>query len=222
MKPYFYKIQQLSTGKYYVGCQYGKYSDPEKFWVTYFTSCDSIRNGNKTDFIVISVKPRKDAKEYERKYLSKMYSMLGREAFENYFINRNLAPGILFTEEIRDKMSVGIKKSVEQRKSSGTYIPTMSGKTHTEDTKNKISKQKREYYSEGGEHPRGMSGKTHTEETKNKIGQSTKEHSGLRGKFGEEHPTGNTKWWNNGTIHKRCVECPGEEWVEGRIYKKRK
>ena len=29
--------------------------------------------------------------------------------------------------------------------------------------------------------------------------------------------TKNTKWWNNGTNHKRSSTCPGNEWVEGRI-----
>lgn len=31
--------------------------------------------------------------------------------------------------------------------------------------------------------------------------------------------TTGTKWWNNGVSHKRSIECPGEEWVIGRINK---
>lgn len=31
--------------------------------------------------------------------------------------------------------------------------------------------------------------------------------------------TTNTKWWNNGVKHKRSANCPGEDWIEGRINK---
>lgn len=31
--------------------------------------------------------------------------------------------------------------------------------------------------------------------------------------------TAGTRWWNNGTKHKRSTDCPGDGWVEGRINK---
>lgn len=97
----------------------------------------------------------------------------------------------------------------------------MYGKHHTEETRHRIKNKKIEYYSNGGEHPKGMLGKTHTDEVKQKIKESVTKNSAMRGKTGIDHPTGGTVWWNNGTEHKRSIECPGEGWVIGRIFKKR-
>lgn len=222
MKPYFYKIQELSSGRIYVGCQYGEFSDPSNFWVNYFTSCEYIKSQEKSNFVVLYIKQREDAREYEERYLRRVYKFLGAHKFEKMFINRNLAPGILFTEDIRNKMSEGIKKSIVNRKLSGKYIPSMLGKNHTDETRMKISELKHNYYSSGGEHPKGMLNKKHSVDTKSKIRDSVVENAAMRGKFGEDHPTGGTVWWNNGISHKRCSTCPGDGWVQGRIFKKRK
>ena len=87
MQPYFYKIQELSTGRFYVGCQYSESSNPANFWNSYFTSCDYIKNQDRNNFIVIQIKPRLDAKDYERKYLRRMYKTLGVQKFQEVFIN---------------------------------------------------------------------------------------------------------------------------------------
>lgn len=222
MQPYFYKIQELSTGRFYVGCQYSESSNPANFWNSYFTSCDYIKNQDRNNFIVIQIKPRLDAKDYERKYLRRMYKTLGVQKFQEVFINRNLAPGILFTEDVRNKMSAGIKESYKKRKLNGKYIPTFLGKKHSDTAKQKMSEYRLDYYAKGGEHAKGMSGKSHSEETRNKIRESVKQNSFMCGKFGDEHPTGNTKWYNNGVKHLRTNTHPGDGWLEGRIYKKRK
>ena len=99
MQPYFYKIQEISTGRYYVGCQYGRESNPGNLWKTYFTSNKYINSKTPSEFKIITIQPRMDAREYERKYLSRCYRMLGRERFMELLINRNLAPGILNTPE---------------------------------------------------------------------------------------------------------------------------
>jgi hypothetical protein len=54
-------------------------------------------------------------------------------------------------------------------------------------------------------------GKPHTQKTKDKISKAHKDkkHS-LPSQKG-------TKWWNNGQINKRNVECPGKEWCLGKI-----
>lgn len=222
MRPYFYKIQEITTGRYYVGCQYGKNADPINFWVNYYTSCRYILAQDKNNFRVLCVSQREDAKDYERKYLRRMYKFLGAQRFQEVFINRNLAPGILFTEEVRNKMSVGIKKSADARKRSGSYVPSFSGKEHSEETKRKISKTRSDYFSNGGIHPRGMLGKHHSDDVKQRISDSGKRNSALCGKTGEEHPTGNTTWYNNGVSHIRSDKHPGDGWVAGRIFKQRK
>lgn len=221
MIPYFYKIQELTTGRFYVGCQYGNDCDPINFWVSYYTSCDYILSQDKNNFRAVCVVPRDDAKEYERKYLRRMYRTLGKQKFQETFINRNLAPGILFTEEIRNKMSVGVKKSIIDRKTSGIYVPSFLGKEHSEETKRKISEYKSDYFANGGVHPRGMLGKEHSQEAKQRISDSGKLNSALLGKTGDAHPTGNTTWYNNGISHLRTNTHPGVGWVVGRIFKKR-
>jgi hypothetical protein len=108
---------------------------------------------------------------------------------------------------------------------------TVPGRKLSEETKNKIgnanrgktrSEEHRRKNSEAKKGNTNMLGKTHSEETKNKIRNAHK------GKPfpGTHNNNKETKWWNNGQINKRSVECPGEEWKSGRLplkpYKKRK
>lgn len=93
---------------------------------------------------------------------------------------------------------------------------------HSEQTKRKLSEKRKEYYDNGGEHPRGMLNKQHSLDTKNHISEVMKLNSSLIGKKGLEHPVGGTKWYNNGISHMRAEKHPGEGWIEGRIFKPRK
>lgn len=96
------------------------------------------------------------------------------------------------------------------------------GKNHSEQTKHLISEKRKEYFDNGGEHPKGMLNKEHSLETKSHLSEVMKMKSSLIGKTGLEHPTGGTKWYNNGIMHMRSEQHPGEGWIEGRIFKPRK
>jgi group I intron endonuclease len=98
-----------------------------------------------------------------------------------------------------------------------------SGWKHTKETKEKISKSNfgklcsEETKKKLSEVNRGkmpwIFGKKHTLETREKIRLS---HLGKS--LGEHHNNHkNSKWWNNGQINKRSVECPGNEWKSGRL-----
>lgn len=70
--------------------------------------------------------------------------------------------------------------------------------------------------------PPNRLGKTHTKEVRNKLSELYK------GKpfIGEHNSHQGTRWWNDGQTNKRSVECPGKEFIPGRIplgpYKKRR
>jgi len=117
MKPYYYLIRHKPSGKLYAGSQYGRNSDPNNLLETYFTSSklvkDLIEKDGVDSFEIEYIDCRPDAREYEQKYLMMMYEKYGREKFLDKFLNRNLSPGILLTEEI-------IAKANEKRKISNS------------------------------------------------------------------------------------------------------
>lgn len=131
------------------------------------------------------------------------------------YINKNK---MNLTEEVLKKRGESIKLYFEKnpRKKS-----PFEGKRHNEKTKDIISEKKKRFFQNGGQHPKGMLKKTHTDVTKKHLSEVLKINGSLIGKNGLEHPCGGTKWYNNGTKHKRSNVHPGEGWMEGRIYKKR-
>ena len=106
MKPYFYKLKEKPTGRYYVGVQYGKKANPSNLWITYFSSNKYIKSQPKENFEILKIVVRSDARIYEQKYLRRCYSLLGKERFLKLMINRNLSPGILNTSETIEKANV--------------------------------------------------------------------------------------------------------------------
>jgi signal recognition particle GTPase len=111
--------------------------------------------------------------------------------------------GKKLTEEHKKKLSeshFGKKMSEEHRKKISN---SNLGKKHTEDTKNKLREM--------------FIGHSISIETRQKISQTLK---GNKNASGNQNVSG-TKWWNNGQINKRSVECPGEKWVLGMLTKKK-
>lgn len=112
-------------------------------------------------------------------------------------ILRNLAdggtggtvPGRKLSEETKRKMSEAQK-----------------GKIISDEVRRKISKTKKGCFGT-------FTGKNHTKETKEKLSEM------FKGKpfRGSHNNHKETKWWNNGQINKRSVECPGKEWNQGRL-----
>ena len=90
-----------------------------------------------------------------------------------------------------------------------------AGRVLSEETKKKLSEAKK--------------GKTFTEEHKKKLSEAakkkifTKEHKenmskGLKGIMSKEkNPSYGKKWWNNGIETKFSKECPGENYILGRV-----
>ena len=85
------------------------------------------------------------------------------------------------------------------------------GKKHTEEYKLKKSKDRLEYY----QTEKGI-------EQRKQISKTLKE-KGCKPPLNTH--TKNKKWWNNGKVNKRSIECPGENFIRGRIkgqWKKKK
>jgi hypothetical protein len=205
MTPYFYKIKHKPSGKIYVGSQYGKKSDPSKLWVEYFTSSKHIKqlieSDGKDSFELIDIKTRDDAREYEQKYLLRVYYFLGRDKFLDNFLNRNLSPGILLTKDMIDKAN-------EKRKISNS----LSAK--------KLIKEGRHNFQLKPAHMNANWRKNTSDRMKgNTIGSFRKITDELRKKLSEKSK-GNTnvrdtKWWTDGIMNRRCKECPGENFKLG-------
>ena len=206
MTQYFYKILHKNTGKIYVGSQYGKNSDPKNLWKSYFSSSvyvkKLIEQYGTESFEILMIKERPDAREYEQRYLLRMYYALGRDKFCDIFINKNLSPGILLTEEMIEKanikrrisMPIASKKLLEEGRHNFQLFPNAGEYEHVR--KLRSERMMGNTYSLG---------KMVTNETRNKIAEGVKGNTNVR----------NTKWWNNGKQRKRSKVCPGEGWKEG-------
>lgn len=202
MKPYFYKIKEKSSGRYYVGCQYGMKSNPSSFWVTYFTSNSYVKVQPKDNFEVVAIQERADAREYEKKYLQKCYRVLGRDKFLKILINRNIAPGILNTQETllkantpekRLKNSLAAKKRIE----AGTHNFLLNPHKPTEEQRKRASERMK-----GNQLGRLV---IRDDVFKKKQAEKSKGNTNVRGKL----------WWNNGVQRKRSKESPGNNWIKG-------
>jgi hypothetical protein len=222
--PYVYKIKNIVTGKYYIGVQYGKSAHPINFWNTYFTSNKYVKE-NKSQFIVVYIRPRKDALEYERKFLSRLYYFYGKNKFFDLMYNRNLAPGILHDEDERLKISNRMKKRWAQGKMNEAHkkaTATRNSKeyskyNHSPEVRKKISermKDKNPMFNDEvrKKHKESMN----SENVKNKKSEIAKGNTYTKGR----------SWYNNGKESKMFYVCP-EGWTKGRLnphwnYKRKK
>lgn len=212
--PYVYKIKSIYTGKYYIGSQYGKNSNPQNFWKTYFTSSKYV-NKNINEFKVIYVKPRKDAREYEHKLLGRIYSIYGKEKFCNIMLNRNLAPGIIHDQEEKKRISVRLKK----RWDSGIMKEPHKKATSTRKTKVykkvPVSKEARDAISERMRINNPMFDDNVRKKHKDSMNSPESIRKKSLSKIGNTNCKGKT-WFNNGVQTKMLFDCP-DGWVKGRL-----
>jgi len=222
MHYYLYKITNLTNNRYYIGVHKTKnlndgYMGSGKV-IRQAIEKYGISNFKKEILEVFDTVESMYAREREivtEDFLSheKVYNLRkgGNGGFD--FITKNK---LNLTTEFLKKRADSIKLShkLKPRK--------YAGKKHSEETKQHISQKRKDFFENGGKHPKGMLGKKHKEETKKYVSEVLKEKSSMIGKKGLDHPVGGTKWYNNGVKHLRTDKNPGEGWIEGRIFKKRK
>lgn len=205
MTAYFYKIKHKQTGKYYVGSQYGKNSDPINLLKKYKTSSKYIKKlmeqYGEDCFNIVKIIVRSDAREYEAKYLKKAYNILGRKRFLEIMINRNLAPGILLSKETiakaNEKRKISNSLSQKRLLQQGRHNFQIKPAQRTENWRKKISERMK-----GNNY--GSFRKMDVS-LKEKLANASKGNTNVRG----------TKWWYNSelNIKKRASECPGNGWI---------
>lgn len=215
MQPYFYKIQEIATGRYYVGCQYGKNADPSNFFIKYFTSNNYIKSKLTTDFIVKKVLVRKDARKYEERYLKKCYNLLGREKFLLLMINRNLAPGIIHDEREINNISERMKKRWKNGLMNEAHQKASITRKSKQYKKIIISDEEKQKISERMKTNNPM----FKEEIRKKHKEAVNSENSKRRK--SEIARGNTyvknrAWYNNGEKTGMFYSCP-EGWIKGRL-----
>lgn len=205
---YFYKIKNINTGQYYIGSQYGKMAHPNNLLKTYFTSSKIVKEMGYENFRIVYTKVREDAREYEARFLKKAYSILGRKKFLEILLNRNISPGILLTEE-------NINLANQKRKISNS----ISAKKLLEEGRHNFQLKNASNY----EHVKKMrsermignnagSKRKMTDELKKKLSEKSKGNTNVKG----------TKWWTDGKVNKRSIECPGENFKLGTTNGKKK
>lgn len=145
-KPYFYKIKNTLTGKYYVGSQYGKHANKDNLFNTYFTSSqyitDIILNDGIEVLKIVYTKERNDAREYETYYLNRCYSWFGKDKFLSIFYNRSLSPGILLDNDIIEKQTATKKQRWNSGEVTKPIPPNWKGKKRSENMCKKLSDSK--------------------------------------------------------------------------------
>jgi hypothetical protein len=226
--------------RYYIGSHWGTENDG------YICSSTWMRNAykyRKEDFkrrIITKVTSSKAdllRKEYE--YLSLIKE---EELGKKYYNMTNHLNGHWFTEEekaktlserisqktkeamqrpeVREKYLAGLatrdsgssKPEVQQKKRE-SMIKTMAEKFPVENRYNPPEFNSEEYKQNMAKSVSESWKNRDKEVIGNKISESLK----------NKPKTGNAvkgnKWWNNGEANKRSVECPGENWIPGRIMK---
>lgn len=205
MQPYFYKLKHLPSGRYYVGSQYGLKSDPTNLLKTYVTSSKYVKQLIEQDgidsFKIERIVIREDAREYEAKFLKRLYRKLGNDRFLEVMINRNIAPGILSTPEIVAKANIKRKVSnsiaAKRRLKNGTHNFQLANAGNLPHVRKLRSERMK------GNNYGAL--KEITDDFRQKCADGAKGNTNVRGR----------KWWTNGTEYKRSVDCPGEGFYLG-------
>lgn len=136
------------------------------------------------------------------------------------------------TPEMREKMQPvweANRNRVHSEDEKRRRAKSNTGKKRSEETKRKISesqrgkivgplseetKRKLSQALSGERNP--FYGKTHSKETMERI--SKKISATLKGRKPKNLDMfKGSSWWNNGSINKRCKDCPGEGWTKGRF-----
>lgn len=189
----------------YVGCRYARGCHPDDLLKSYFTSSKRVKSLMARDgissFCVIKILTRADAREYESRYLKRVFSKLGSSGFTQLLLNRNIAPGILNDAESLAKAAV--KKKVSNSLSQKRLFK--EGRHNWQNLTQEqlgIASMKKSASKIGNRY--GAMRKI-TDEYRKSAAEKSKGNTNVRG----------TVWWTDGVVFKRSREKPGESFYRG-------
>lgn len=197
MTPFTYLIGWPHLNVFYYGVRYGKTCHPQDLWTTYFTSSKEVlafraEHGEPPLVEVRRIFSSKErAREWEHKVLRRM-RVHRRTNFLN--ITTSKAPSMLgraHSEETRRKIREGNLGKKRSAESRANNSKAQAGKTMSEQARRNIAE--------------GHRGMVYSHEHRAAIAAT---------KIGRKH-------WNNGKEARCCFECPGKDWVPGKLAKKK-
>ena len=139
------------------------------------------------------------AEDYE-KDIRKRISLKTKEAMQNPEVKQNYKEGLKTRDCRSSDVEVRTKRSESMKKTMAEKFPNRKQRDKfgsEEYCKNMAEKTKQLWQNPG-----------HRESVGKKIGQSL---------IGRPSPVKNTFWWNNGLKNTRKAECPGPEWIRGKL-----
>lgn len=225
---YVYLIRHVASGMFYVGSRYAQHANPSRFFVDYFTSSQRVQDLGTDSFEVVQVKACKNARDVERAYLKHWYAELGPQGFQEIFINRNTAPGIILDELAIERMRrskalnsrKGIPHSDEHR---ANISKALRGHKFSEETLAKMSaaakrRKRRPHSPETIQKMRQAAARRepHSEETRRKISLArygTKASAETRAKMSQTH---SRRYAENPSLRAQVSDGLRRAYAEGR------
>jgi len=198
-QPYTYLITFKLTGERYYGVRYKQGCNPSDLWSTYYTSSKRVKQ--------LLAQHGADAfsVEIRRTFTDKQSALL----WEHTVLRRLNAA----------QHSGYLNENNGNKQFFGGGVP--KGFKHTEEARRKMSEN-----SKG--HRNGKFGKPLSQETKRKLSEARKGYkesaevieAKRKRMSGKNNPNYGKKfhWYNNGETSKLVEQCPGPEWVRGRLW----
>lgn len=224
---------------YYIGCHWGTVDDG------YVCSSNRMRkayrrrpNDFKRRLLKVNIEDKEKMFQEEYRYflmikeeeLGKKYYNLRKHLWGHWIVDDNYKKTIserisqktkeaMQRPEVREKYLEGLKKRnnrsndpevLEKRKQS--MIKTMAEKFPVEKRYNPPEFNSLEYKENMAKSVSKSWESRDKEKIGKKISESLKNSSKVRSEYMSK-----TKWWNNGIINTRNIECPGPDWIKGKL-----
>jgi hypothetical protein len=172
-RPYCYLIGWSKLNKFYYGvrhsrkskCLYESGCHPDDFWITYFTSSATVEEYRKLygEPDIIQIRKTFDTAELATRWENTVLRRMLTGRSKEKFLNGQYNGLVVFTEEVRHKMSEAKKGRRLSEETKRRLSEINKGRVISEEWKRKIS-----------EAHKGKVPRLHTEETKRKMRESRK------------------------------------------------